>query len=383
MNYKVLSLVAFLSLSASAIEQRFHLTIPMQQMSVTDTYIFSQPKDTAEILENIKFEDILNVQNFIIDNSEAWWELQLKTGDIGYIRVQDLSDIYDNEYLSKDPNFNPLNLGLTNVAKLLFLNPEIKVDPQLAIPYLEQALMNNDATAYWLRGIAYRDGLGIHKDTEAAITDFLRATNGGENRAFYDLALMFANKDDTLLFNLDEALRLCRTGAESGDPRAKEWLASLDMATISEKTDPAKQLLEAMLAKANEHNTDAMRLVAALYLTGRGTQINGIEAEKWLTKAALLGDNQAMLDLGAMYFSGNKDITPNSEQSTYWYRIAAENGSAKGQYLFGNALYYGLGTEKDEKQAIYWLKIAAQNGYQQALFDLSEIESQKKIQKSQ
>lgn len=377
MTFRALLLCVFLSSTASAIEQRFHLTIPIQQMSVTDTSIFNRPDVTSEILEAIKFEDILNVQNFIIDDDEAWWELQLKTGDVGYIRVQDLSGIYNHEYLSKDSNFNPLNLGLTNVVELLFLNPEIKVDPKLATPYLEQALANNDATAYWLRGIAHRDGLGVNRNIEAAIADFLRATNAGENRAFYDLALMFANNEDTL-FNLDEALRLCRTGAESGDPRAKEWLASLDMATISEKTDPAQQLLEVMLTKAEQHDTEAMRLVAALYLTGRGTQINGIEAEKWLTKAALLGDSQAMLDLGAMYFSGNKDITPNSEQSTYWYRIAAENGSSKGQYLFGNALYYGLGTDKDEDEAAYWLKKAAQNGYQQALYDLSEIENQKK-----
>lgn len=377
MNFKALSLFVFLSLPSFAIEQRFHLTIPIQQMSVTNTYIYVSPDITATVLENIEFQDILNVQNFIIDNNEAWWELQLKTGDIGYIRAQDFADIYDNDLLAKNQNFNPLNLGLTHVVELLFLNPEIQVEPQLAIPYLEQALINNDATAYWLRGIAYRDGLGIPKNIEFAIADFLRASNAGENRAFYDLALMFANKEDAL-FNLDEALRLCRSGAENGDPRAKEWLASLDMATISEKTDPAQQLLEGMLTKANASDTEAMRVVAALYLTGRGTQINGVEAEKWLTKAALLGSNQAMLDLGALYFSGNKDITPNSDQSTYWYRIAAENGSAKGQYLFGNALYYGLGTEKDEEQATYWLKMAAQNGYEQAIYDLNEIESHKK-----
>ncbi|MFV0432203.1 MAG: tetratricopeptide repeat protein [Alphaproteobacteria bacterium] len=362
----------FCSFLAFAVENSFHLTIPMQQMSIGPTSIYSQPSPSSQILKDVEFKELVSVQDLIIQNGKPWWKLKLKTGDMGYIRSQDLVNIFSKDFPIGDAANSPYMLGITDTIELLLLNPEIEVDPKIITPYLNEAINANSPTAYWLRGITYRDGLGRDKNIDAAITDFLRASNTGETRAYYDLATIFSDKSSAL-YNNTEALRLYRSGAEQGDPRAKAWLADFNISSLTTKFDPSEILFNQMMEKAKADDTEAMRVLGALYLAGRGVDRDGVEAEKWLKKAALLGDDKAMLDLASLYFTGHRDVPPNSEQATNWYRLSAAQNNPKAQYLYGNSLYYGLGVKQDKKDGIEWIKKAAQNGYKQAFFALRDL----------
>lgn len=359
----------FLSFSAFA-KNEFSLTIPIQQMAVIPTAIYNAPNINAQPLQELEFRENISVQNMVIIGGVPWWKIKLKTGDIGYLRVQDASFFF-NIPRGEDAYFNPYLMGITNVAELILLNDEIDANPKIAMNYINQAIEHNYASAYWLKAIALRDGLGIEANIEEAINNFFRA-QFNEPRAFFDLSQIFAS-DKYGRRNINEAIRLAQSGAEKGDSRAKDWLANIDNLFIEEQQHPAQLILADMLKKAETGDTEAMRLVAAYYRTGRGTKIDALESEKWLNMAANSGNIEAMIDLAGLYYIGLDELLPNSEMANFWFKQAAKNGHPKGQYLYGNALYYGLGITKNEEQGLFWLKKAAQSGYKQAYFDLQTL----------
>ncbi len=359
-------IIIFISLFSHA-NNEFSLTIPIQQMTVIPTAIYNAPNINATSLQELEFRENISVQNMVIVGGEPWWKIKLKTGDIGYLRVQDATFFFS---IPKDENayFNPYLMGITNVAELILLNDEINANPKIAIPYINKGIEYHYASAYWLKAIAQRDGLGIEANIEEAINNFFRA-QFNEPRAFFDLAQIFASEKYGR-FNINEAIRLSQSGAEKGDSRAKDWLASIDNQFIEEQQHPAQLILHEMIKKAEAGDTEAMRLVAAYYRTGRGTKLNALESEKWLNQAAYAGNIEAMIDLAGLYYIGLDELLPNSELAIFWFKKAAQNAHPKGEYLYGNALYYGLGIERNETEGIFWLKKAAQSGYKQAYFDL-------------
>ncbi len=369
-------------LGINAYGNEFSLTIPIQQMTVIPTAIYSQMNINSPPLQELKFRESISVQNMVISAEEPWWKIKLKTGDEGYLRVQDAASFFDIPK-EDDAYFNPYLMGITNVAELILLNDEIGASPKIALRYINKGIEHNYASAYWLKAIALRDGLGMEADINEAINNFFRA-QFNEPRSFFDLALIFAS-DKYGRRNINEAIRLSQNGAKLGDSRAKDWLASIDAQFIEEQNHPAQLILNDMITKAEAGDTEAMRLVAAYYRTGRGTKIDALESEKWLNMAANQGNIEAMIDLGSLYYIGLDDLLPNSEMANYWFKKAAQAAHPKGEYLYGNALYYGLGIEKNEEEGLFWLNMAAKSGYQQAYFDLQTLGQtpEKKLENTQ
>ena len=70
---------------------------------------------------------------------------------------------------------------------------------------------------------------------------------------------------------------------------------------------------------------------------------------------------QEMVELGRMYYEGD-GVERDYEKSVYWYRKAAEQGYADGQYWLGVIYRGGYGVEKDYEKSVYWFRKAAEQG---------------------
>ncbi|KAG0243147.1 hypothetical protein BGW41_002787 [Actinomortierella wolfii] len=57
---------------------------------------------------------------------------------------------------------------------------------------------------------------------------------------------------------------------------------------------------------------------------------------------------------------GGKDMEKNYTQAYFWYREAAEQGSAAAQFYVGHMYYHGHGVEEDDAQAAAWFRLAAE-----------------------
>jgi len=88
-----------------------------------------------------------------------------------------------------------------------------------------------------------------------------------------------------------------------------------------------------------------------------------------LRDAAMIGNVEAMLNLGTLYSGSGSGVPQDYPQAITWFRAAAEQGSAEAQDTLG-ALYeegaVGTGVSRDPVQAAIWWRNAADQGYARA-----------------
>jgi TPR repeat protein len=70
----------------------------------------------------------------------------------------------------------------------------------------------------------------------------------------------------------------------------------------------------------------AMSVLGSMYLLGRGTSENGVEAQRWLKKAVDGGFEGAISVLGMAYATGSAGIKINIPLASQILTLAAENG---------------------------------------------------------
>ena len=117
-----------------------------------------------------------------------------------------------------------------------------------------------------------------------------------------------------------------------------------------QSTDAAHRVLQAARSSAN---ANIEYYAGLLREHGWGVQANYAKATYWYKKAAEQGSAHAETNLGTAYVKGH-GVPPNVAQAIYWYKKAAEQGSAHAENFLG-IVYQG--------QSTYWFIQAAAQGY--------------------
>jgi len=86
------------------------------------------------------------------------------------------------------------------------------------------------------------------------------------------------------------------------------------------------EAIQALTESANANNPDAVFLLATSYKEGKIGHIDLSKAFYWYSKAAQLGDGDAMLMLGWLYYEGNLSGRNDIAKARLWFSKAAELG---------------------------------------------------------
>lgn len=105
------------------------------------------------------------------------------------------------------------------------------------------------------------------------------------------------------------------------------------------------------------------------YKSGQGAYLSGdvIGALGALRRAAGQGYAPAQALLGEIL-----DRAEFNEEALAWYRKAAEQGNASGEYGLGTMYLAGEGTPADRSQALFWFKRAAERDHREAIIALAQ-----------
>ncbi len=370
---KLLILSLFLHMAQAA---EVTLITPIKLQVVVESAIYAQPNTNSEQMKQLEYGELVDAQTLkSFGRGSLWWQLQLDSGGIGYIPAEHLSNIMNIPEDNQNGLHTPYLMGMTHTVEFILTYDTEQVLINHLYDYLQVPLISEFPTAYWLVGILHRDGIAAPQNTEEAMQYLFKGIQRGEIRGYFDLAKIFfegigVEKDE------DEAIRFARLGAEKGDPRAKDWLANLDITMIQDRTHPIQSQLDELNMRIENGDTEAMRLLAAYLLSAQSVAYDDIRAEGLLSQAANQGDVDAMLGLSSLYLTGSKNILPQANASNFWNLQAALQGNAKAQYLYGNALYYGLGTATNKEEGLSWLQKSAAQNYQQAISSLQQIAEQ-------
>jgi TPR repeat protein len=92
-----------------------------------------------------------------------------------------------------------------------------------------------------------------------------------------------------------------------------------------------------------------------------------------LRAGAEAGDPDSQVRLGMMYFAGAEGLPEDKVEGARWYRRAADQGHATGQYGLGLSYLIGKGVDKDVNEGLRWLRLSARQGFQLAKDRLDEL----------
>ncbi len=98
---------------------------------------------------------------------------------------------------------------------------------------------------------------------------------------------------------------------------------------------------------------------------------NKIAARKLFKAAADYWHSGAMYYLGMYYEQGLGGLRKNSNDAIYWYKKAADSGSADAQFRLSEIYWEGIGTAVDKDQSIKYLSKAVNQSHPDALYTLA------------
>lgn len=122
-------------------------------------------------------------------------------------------------------------------------------------------------------------------------------------------------------------------------------------------------------AKAADAELEGLCEKGENHYYGKGVPENYSEAARWFRMAAEHGHVRAQFLLGELYDNGigiQEDVT----EAIKWYRKAAEQGSAEAQTQLGHCYLEGHHVQKDVAEGVKWVRKAAESGYAHAQTDL-------------
>ena len=100
-----------------------------------------------------------------------------------------------------------------------------------------------------------------------------------------------------------------------------------------------------------------------MYSAGFGVPQDDAEAVRWYRLAAEQGDASGQYTLGGRYADG-RGVLKDDAEAVRWYRLAADQGSALAQFELGIMYANGEGVLKDDEEAVRWFRLAAERNLQ-------------------
>ena len=85
------------------------------------------------------------------------------------------------------------------------------------------------------------------------------------------------------------------------------------------------------------------------------------------------GNDSAMNDLGAQYYSGNRGFEQSFEKAVHYYQMAADRGNRQAQENLGYCYYYGRDGRPDYEKAFHYFALGAFDGHLISLYKIGDM----------
>lgn len=237
---------------------------------------------------------------------------------------------------------------------------------QLARPAAE----NGQASAQYVMGRLYHDGLGLPQDFAKALHWYRRAVEQQYAPAKSRLGYMY-RKGEGVPLNYERAYYWFREAADQGFARGMVNVGYMHQQGLGVPQDDL-QAVEWYRKAADLGLDDAQSNLGFMYAEGRGVPMNLVEAARLQRLAAEQGQAIAQLNLGLYYLLG-KGVKKSDETAAYWLERAANQGQMEAQREFGILCAEGKDPSKDLNSARKWLRLAADQGDSKASVALSRL----------
>lgn len=177
----------------------------------------------------------------------------------------------------------------------------------------------------------------------------------------------------------ESGLRFLKRAARMGHAKSLDVMGLLwDMGGMPERglnEDQRKVLMDYGRVAESGCQGSLLNLGCAYY-AGKGVQIDGVEAHRWLSHAARDGNSQARTLLGKLLLSGANGIDQNPSSAISHFKEAVQLGNAEAMYCLACCYMRGIGVPRDGNEAVKLLEEAAEQGNTKAAAELGMVAAQ-------
>ena len=174
---------------------------------------------------------------------------------------------------------------------------------------------------------------------------------------------------DVAQYNPKSAMSWYRKAAEQGHPRGQYMLGIGYGEGNGLPYDEKLEFKWHHLAAEQGYGLSAQR-ISISYLFGNDHTSQNVEiAAKLLKLAAFQGRKEAQDRLGAIYFSGEGNVSRDYRKALKWFRMAAktetdafDRGIPNAQYSLGLMYENGFGVNQNYDKALYWYNRVVKRG---------------------
>jgi TPR repeat protein len=179
-----------------------------------------------------------------------------------------------------------------------------------------------------------------------------------------------AEEAETARIAAEQAQTAQRAEAERAKAAAEqaraEAQAKADTLAAQRREESEKKIPPALLARAKAGDAEAQYEVGHIFASGdKGIEKDDAEAAKWFRKAADQGNADGQYKLGFIFYNG-QGVPQDYAEAMKWFRKAVDQGDADAQNALGAMYYHGYGVPKDYAEAMKWYRKAVNQGNAEA-----------------
>lgn len=210
--------------------------------------------------------------------------------------------------------------------------------------------------AYIALARCYREGIGVEKSLQHAFAMTMMAANLGHADSMYNVALHYLN-GWSVEKDRDEGRKWILKASDAGSVAA-----SVLWGNFCINAEDYENAVKYFTRAAEKDNSHALYVLHQCYRDGLGIKQDRKKAFALCSKAAELGDIDALSDMGIWFEYGYNTIKQNYAEALKWYLKAGEAGNPTGWLNAGYAYINGRGTKQNDDKAYECFKKAADMG---------------------
>ena len=218
-----------------------------------------------------------------------------------------------------------------------------------------------DAQQKWLKAKEILNNNPSEEQKNEAIRLLNESVSTGHAGANFTLALIYY-QGNHVEQDLDKACKLYQKALDLGFNENNILMAKMyiDGTVVEKNISKAEKIL---ISLAEENDADACAMLGWMALVGEDTNLTNEEVWKWINKGASLGNNNCK------YFIAKRSHLEGGNDNDYFNAMKelSLEGATIAYIHYAEALYLGIGCEKDVKEAVHWFELASEIGEAKAM----------------
>ena len=315
----------------------------------------------AKVAENEgDIETALEHYNKVVEDGTELFYIASAMNNLGYMYDSGEGVEQDGtkaiEWYTKAADLGSLD-AMYNLGYMYYIGWGVEQDGTKAVEWFTKAADLGNSDAMYNLGLMYDNGWGVEQDGTKAVEWYTKAADLGDSDAMYCLGYMYDNgggveQDGT------KAIEWYTKAADLGNSEAMNNLGYIYAKGYGVEQDHDKALEWYVKSLSSFPDYEVYKIIVDI--------LHGEDAvEKWFEES---GDAEKMMALAGLYRSRYSDngeqVLPDFDKAIEWYTKAADLGNSEAMTMIGGMYQLGslYGGEDDLEKAIEWYQKASDLG---------------------